>query len=198
MKHTFRAIIAVLLPALLIQLAANPPPARAGQEATQAAAAFSPRVEITFVYQRQSGKASNQFAVWIEDAAGQYVKTLYVTRFTAKGGWKRRPQSLPRWVKTSQLAAITSQEVDAFSGATPLSGQLAYAWDCRDAGGMPVPPGTYRYLVEANLRWTGTVLYRGTIAVGGPAQRSVATRTFSGEAMPEREMITAVAAAYCP
>jgi len=198
MKHAFRTTIAALFPTLLIWLAANASPASAGQGASQAAAAISPRVEITFVHQRQNGKASNQFAVWIEDAAGKFIKTIYATRFTARGGWRRRPQSLPLWVKTSQLAAMASNEVDAFAGATPLAGHLTYAWDCQNAAGMPVPPGEYRYLVEGNLRWTSMVRYRGAIVVGGPAQQSVATRTFSGDEMPEREMITDVAAAYYP
>jgi conjugal transfer/entry exclusion protein len=49
--------------------------------------------ELTFVFTRQSGHATNQFAVWIEDAQGQYIKTLYAANFTARGGWSRRPAS---------------------------------------------------------------------------------------------------------
>ncbi|MDR2037847.1 MAG: DUF2271 domain-containing protein [Bacteroidales bacterium] len=48
-------------------------------------------LEITVSYVRQSGHGSNQYAVWIEDSVGKLVKTLYVTQFTAKGGYVRRP-----------------------------------------------------------------------------------------------------------
>jgi hypothetical protein len=169
----------------------------AGHAATKTNAALSPRVEIAFVYQRQSGKASNQFAVWIEDPAGKLVKTLYATRFTARGGWQRRPDSLPLWVK-AQFFQYATDDADAFTGATPLGGNLTYVWDCKDDRGLAVPPGEYRYLVEANLRWDNRVLYRGTIQIGTSAHQSQATSAFSGGNAPERGMITHVTATYYP
>jgi len=182
---------------MVISFAANTSPATADEGANQAAAANSPKVEIMFVYQRQKGKASNQFAVWIEDAAGKFIKTLYATRFTARGGWKRRPDSLPLWVK-AQFFQYATDDVDAFTGATPLGGNLTYVWDCKNDRGMAVPPGDYRYLVEANLRWDNRVLYRGTIQIGDATHQSQATSAFSGGNAPEREMITHVTATYYP
>ena len=41
-------------------------------------------VSIDFDYMRMSGKASNQFAVWIEDTESNVVKTIYATDFTAE------------------------------------------------------------------------------------------------------------------
>jgi hypothetical protein len=198
MRHAVMAGISTIRVAMLISLAINASSVTAGQDATNPAAALSPRVEIVFAYQRQQGKASNQFAVWIEDASGKFIKTLYATRFTASGGWKRRPQSLPVWVNASQLIKRDSNEVDAITGATPLGGKLAYVWDCKNDEGLAVPPGEYRYLVEANLRWTSMVLYRGTIRIGESTQHSLATSGFSGGNAQEREMITQVAATYYP
>ncbi|MCD8029788.1 MAG: DUF2271 domain-containing protein [Bacteroides sp.] len=47
------------------------------------------KLEITVDYKRQDGRGSNQYAVWVEDAVGNLVKTLYVTQFTADGGYKK-------------------------------------------------------------------------------------------------------------
>lgn len=44
---------------------------------------------VTFDFEKQSGYASNQFAVWIEDVDGNLINTLYATRFTATGGYKK-------------------------------------------------------------------------------------------------------------
>jgi len=109
-------------------------------------------VVISFNYKRQSGSASNQFALWIEDMSGQLIKTLYATRFTANGGYKNRPDSIPLWVEKSGLASMTGSEVDAVSGATPNAGDLSYTWDLTGADGNTVLPGQYRFFVEDTLR----------------------------------------------
>ena len=159
---------------------------------------------ITFGFQKQSGYASNQFAVWIEDADGQYVKTLYATRFTVKGGYKNRPDSIPVWVEKSGIANMS--DVDAITGATPQSGILAYIWDLTDQNGSPAPNGTYRFCVEGTLRWKNQVLCTGEIEIGGGAASAVAEAQYfyvgtadqpalSGDA-PENNMIDAVKATY--
>lgn len=48
------------------------------------------RLDITFDYQR-GGIASSQYAIWVEDAAGKPVHTIFVTRFTATRGFSERP-----------------------------------------------------------------------------------------------------------
>ena len=42
-------------------------------------------LEVSFNYQRQAGPGSNQYAVWIENEKGEFVKTLFVTSYTTKG-----------------------------------------------------------------------------------------------------------------
>ena len=52
------------------------------------------RLEISFRFQR-GGIASSQYAIWIEDETGKLVRTLYVTSFTAKGGYEYRKDAVP-------------------------------------------------------------------------------------------------------
>ena len=163
-------------------------------------------VSVAFDYQKQAGYASNQFAVWIEDADGALVKTLFVTQFTAKGGSEKRPDAIPVWVKQSGLAQGTAQ--DAVSGATPKSGSLSYAWDLTDQNGARVKDGTYTYYVEGTLRWKNHVLFSGEITLNGEAATSTATGTYTYAASdeqaalnddaPEHSMIQNVTASYIP
>ena len=156
------------------------------------------KLEIAFDYQRRNGIASNQFAVWIEDASGALVKTLYATQFTATGGWEKRPACLPEWVASARPDTLSSREVDALTGATPVSGRLRYAWDGKDHDGRRVPSGIYRYIVEANLRWNKRVVYSGMIALGGPVQAARPQPEYFGEADGDRGMISNVVVSYRP
>lgn len=145
-------------------------------------------VEISFNYAKQRGVASNQFAVWVEDAQGNYIKTLYATKFTAAGGWKRRPLSLPQWVKRSNLAEMGKAQVDAITGPTPKSGALKYSWDGTDGGGNALPDGEYRIFVEATLRNENQVLYTAAVQLGESGQ-ATADAQYSGASSAERGMI---------
>ena len=166
---------------------------------------------ITFNYENQSGSASNQFAVWIEDMAGSYIQTLYVTRWTANGGYKSRPDSIALWVEKSGLDSLDSTkkaQIDAVAGATPRAGNLSYYWDLKDTNGETVPPGEYKFFVEGTLRWKNYVLYSGTITIGGEAVTVTADAEFIYEASdrydaltgdsPENAMIGTVTAIFTP
>jgi hypothetical protein len=100
-------------------------------------------IEIEFI----KGKSFNHpsFAIWTEDIEGNYIETLYVTHYVAKGvyghgeiapgRWKdepgeaRRPATLPYWAHKRNIKApdglyIPSPETavtDALTSATPLS-----------------------------------------------------------------------------
>lgn len=164
------------------------------------------QVTISFDYIKQSGYASNQFAVWIENAEGVFVRTLYATRFTAKGGYKNRPDALSAWVARSGLSK--RQDTDAVTGATPKAGQLSYTWDLTDFSGARVADGTYRFFVEGTLRWKNSVLYSGDIEVGSQPAAADATKETYYEASqdqaaltqdaPENDMIGQVSARYDP
>jgi hypothetical protein len=163
----------------------------AGAAAQQAAA------ELTFTYTRQSGSASNQFAVWVEDAQGRYIKTLYATRFTANGGWKNRPTSIPTWVKQSGLSGMTKAQVDGLTGATPRQGSVTYQWDGTDSRGASLPAGDYVICLEGPLRWENQVLYRAPIRTGqggAPRQAEVSVVYTGNPPGNERSMIGNVTA----
>ena len=150
--------------------------------------------ELSFTYTKQSGSGSNQFAVWIEDSQGVHVKTLYATRYTANGGWKRRATSIPQWVKRSGLSGMTRSQIDAFSRATPKAGNLTYRWDGTDNRGTALPPGEYTIYLEGTLRGESQVLYRAPIQIGrGPGPAEVVVE-YIGTATAERAMISAVTA----
>jgi len=145
-------------------------------------AAAQSAAEISFTYARQSGSASNQFAVWIEDTNGQLIKTLYVTKWTASNGYKTRPTSIPLWIKKTNRAEMTVSQVDAVSGATPRAGTLSYTWDGTNSRGAAVPAGDYILVLEGTLRWENQVYYRAPIALGkGSASAKVSVEYVSGE-----------------
>lgn len=157
-------------------------------------------IEISFTFNRQGGFASNQFAVWVEDSGGRLVKTLYATKFTADGGWERREESIPLWVRKSGLANLKKPEIDAFTGATPRTGAQTYRWDGRDKNGLPVSPGEYRVCLEGSLRSENRVLYSAAVTVGSgtsgtPAEAEVKPVYF-GSGTKERGMIENVKVSY--
>ena len=160
----------------------------AAQQTTRQTAA----ADITLAFTRQGGTASNQFVVWIEDAQGNYIKTLYATRWAATGGWKKRPAAIPVWVSKSSLSDMTKNQIDAFSGATPRTGTCTYTWDGTDSRGAAVPDGEYAVVLEGNLRWENRVMCRAPILLGqGPATPNVSI-AYTGDNAAERAMIADV------
>jgi hypothetical protein len=155
-------------------------------------------VEISFAYTRQSGFASTQSAVWIEDAQGRHVKTLYATRFTAEGGYALRPQSIPDWVKKSGLAGMSKTQVDAFTGATPKMGLLSYRWDGTDQTGAAVSAGEYRILLEASLRGENRVLYSAPVRLGASSGPVELQPQYFGNDTKDRVMIGGVKVSSVP
>ncbi|MCD6156246.1 MAG: DUF2271 domain-containing protein [Candidatus Atribacteria bacterium] len=128
-------------------------------------------LEISFKFKRK-GIASSQYAIWIEDKAGNLVRTVFVTSFTGKGGYTFRRDCLPVWVNKVR-PELRRLEVDAVSGATPPGGKQVYIWDGKDQYGNPVAPGEYRFYLEANLYWSDRVLYKGDFFHGGPPQEDI-------------------------
>ena len=157
----------------------------------QSQKAPSGSVEISFSYKKKFGFASNQFAVWIEDAKGKYVRSLYATSFTADGGYKRRPNSLPLWVKQSNLAGLSKDQIDAISGATPRAGMLTYRWDGTDAKGAAVTAGEYRLILEATLRNENAVIYSVPVKLGASGEVKPEPK-YLGNSTDDRNMISDV------
>jgi hypothetical protein len=154
------------------------------------------QVSISFSFKRQNVIASNQVAVWIENESGMIIKTLYISRFTGKGGFSNRPDSLSAWVAKAKPSSPA--ELDAFTGATPRNGSVTYVWDCTDGKGNPVPAGTYRYCVEGSLYWKSNVLFNGNITVGKSAASSRAAPVYSSDDPAYRAMLQQVQASFTP
>jgi len=150
-------------------------------ENQEAPGVLSGELVITFEYVKQSGSASNQHAVWIEDINGNVVRSLFASRWTAEGGYKARPDSIAIWVERAGLADMTEEEVDAVSGATPGSGLQSYTWDLTDDSGAIVPPGDYKFFVEGTLRWKNFVLYSGVMTLGAEPVTVQANAAFAYE-----------------
>jgi len=164
----------------------------AGQES-------SGTVTITYVLHRIPTIASNQIAVWIENKDGGYVKTLFATQFAARGGFKKRPQALPEWVKTSDWEHRSQAEVDAVSGATQQAGTNELVWDLTESTGKPVAAGTYVYKIEGIIYWENRVLWQGRINVGGEGNTSIAEATYFPQNATEKGvLLEQVKAVYDP
>ena len=128
------------------------------------------RVDIAFDFARQPTSASNQLAVWTEDADGNMVKTLLVTSFTAaRRGYRNRDMSLTEWVKEADPESMADAEIDAISSATPSTGRLVYSWDMTDANGERVSNGIYKIRIEGTLYWESSVLYTAELNTVDPA-----------------------------
>ena len=166
-------------------------------------------VIITFDYERQTGSASNQFAIWIEDMDGNYINTIFATQWTSTGGFVSRPDSLAIWVEKSNIAAMPDYYVDAISGATPKSsGNQSFSWNLKDINGDTVPSGEYRVFIEGTLRWKNYVIYSAVIEINDAPSTVQADAEFFYEASDryaaltsdssENNMIVAVTVSYNP
>ena len=160
---------------------------------------------VSFDYQKQAGPGSNQYAVWIEDAQGNVVKTLFVTSYTTKGrarqgeepmrGYVKRPNCVPTWVRTAKAAEQTDQQLDAFTGATPqVGGTQTFTWDFPDQQGNAVKNGTYKVLVEATLYQASDIVYSGTFSTLDKAGEIRLTSTLTEPDENHKDMVTNVKA----
>lgn len=156
-------------------------------------------VTVGYDLHRMPTIASNQMAVWIEDSGGKFVKTLYVTWFTGKGGYERRPDCLPLWRRAAGVDGPPTAEVDAVTRATQHPGRYSLVWDCTDAAGRPVAPGKYLYKVEGTLFWSKEILWEGEIVVGDRPVSSRAVASYLPSSAQEGDpMIAEVAATFNP
>ena len=102
----------------------------------------TPMVAIDFVLGFQD-ELGPQTAVWIEDADGHFVKTIYTSGFA--GHVKERQITLPRWADASGFI-----DADAITGASIDVGHHIFVWDLKDSFGTKVPLGTYTVKVEVS------------------------------------------------
>lgn len=159
-------------------------------------ASFAPsRVVVSFDYAHASTPASNQMAIWVEDAGGALVRTVLVTDFTAAyRGYAYRPESLPEWVSKARPDTMGDDELDLVSSATPYEGSLAYAWDLADDSGARVADSTYKVVLETTLFWGSSVRYEATVdlANASAGDLDVAEMRSEPEEATNEDMVTNV------
>ena len=162
-------------------------------------------LEVSFNYQKQPGAGSNQYAIWIENEKGEFVKTLFVTAYTSKGrarggekaqrGYIVRPTCVPTWVKTSKAEEKTDEQLDAVTGATPQnSGIQTLTWDFTDEQGKTVAQGTYKVKVEATLYFESDIIYAGTFSSKDKPGNIVLTSELTKPDEQHKNMVTDVKA----
>lgn len=123
------------------------------------------------IIQLDKGIAHNHplFAIWLADAEGKFVQTLYVSESIGRGVFRRasrstgkwqageiqRPASLPYWahqrgIKNEYgnfLPSPKRPEVDAYTGATPLASFIMHTKTEKPL------KGKYRIMLEINQSW---------------------------------------------
>jgi len=168
-----------------------PPQEPGDNDSSSAPDTVTGEIVITFDYVRQSGSASNQFAIWIEDMDGNYINTVYATKWTANGGYVSRPDSIAMWVEKSGIATMPDYYVDAISGATPgKSASQSFTWNLRDINGETVSPGEYRVFLEGTLRWKNRVIYSCVIGIGNTPATVQADAEYIYEASDRQAALT--------
>jgi hypothetical protein len=155
-------------------------------------------VKINVNYEKQPGPGSNQWAIWIEDSNEQLVKTVFVTAFTADGGYAPRPACTPIWVSKANPASLSGDLVDAFSGATPSSGLQTYLWNLTDNSDAPIVSGTYTVVVEATLFGDSEVIYKTPVTIGDKEVSATAEPYYTSRDEKNKGMIKSVSAEYAP
>lgn len=162
-------------------------------------------LELSFNYTKQAGPGSNQYAVWIENAKGEFVKTLFVTLYTTKGrarggeqpkrGYIVRPACVPTWVKISKAEEKTDVQLDGVTGATPQNGGVqTFTWDFTDENGKAVPQGTYKVKVEATLFFDSDIIYTGTFTTKDKPGSIALTSELTKPDEQHKDMVTEVKA----
>lgn len=153
-------------------------------------------LNINVDYEKQEGPGSNQWAIWIEDPQGYLVKTIFVTAFTADGGYIPRPACTPVWVSKADPSSLSGASIDAFSGATPASGLLTYKWDLTDNDGTPVDNGEYAFVVESTLFGDSEAIFKAPFTVGNKEMKISTKPVYSSDEEKNKEMIKSVNAEY--
>ncbi len=91
------------------------------------------KFELTFYFKRQEDWQENQFAIWMEDYHGAYIKTLYVSKEVMD--WNAEKKLLPKWSKTVETAGEKREDLEKIAKPVPPSGQFTYLWDGTDRYG---------------------------------------------------------------
>jgi hypothetical protein len=130
---------------------------------------------------RPGGGVRNPYiAVWIENAAGDLVKT--VSLWHLQNGQDRWLSEMYKWY-------AASGGVETNSSATRAPGSYSVAWDLTDADGKAVKDGTYTVCIEALREHGPYSLVTGTVAIKG---------TVVNQKLDDNSELSAVSVSYQP
>jgi hypothetical protein len=124
-------------------------------------------LQVTFLYMPPTTiDPTYHTAMWLENADGKLVKTLFVSQELSAGEYEIG-NACPDWVKQAHWDTAPKSEVDAVTGPTPNVGSEAKVFDLSK---LDVPPGVYQFKFQMHVLEDHNVLFRGTVTVGGPDQ----------------------------
>ncbi len=118
-------------------------------------------------------------AIWLEDAKGTLVKTLYVSQELSDREHKLGTVC-PDWANQAKWERAPTDEVAAVTAPTPVLGEGELEFDLAKLG---IVPGTYGFRFQMHVEEDYNVLYRGEVKVGGPAAE-IKLETVTGPGKP--------------
>lgn len=122
-------------------------------------------LEVRFFYNPPgSVEPTYHTAIWLEDANGKIVRTLFVSQELSGTAYKLG-SACPDWVKQAHWEAMPQNDVDAVTLPTPNVGTGELKFDLTK---LNLPPGTYGFRFQVHISDAHNVLYRGTFTIGGP------------------------------
>jgi hypothetical protein len=116
--------------------------------------------------------------VWLQDAAGKYVKTLSITEWMTTTGWQSQytDNALPDWNKFANWGSTPKTEVDAVTKATgQLGPNPGVNTVTTQVSTLNIKPGTYNCCVEVNISENYNIMLKAAVKIGSVADSVAGT-----------------------
>ncbi len=153
-------------------------------------------IQVTFLYMPPTTiDPTYHTAMWLEDAEGKLVTTLYVSQELSSAEYKMG-NVCPDWVKLAKWDEKPKDEIDAVTAPTPNVGSEARTFDLAHYG---IKPGEYIFKFQMHVHDDHNVLFRGKVTVGGPDQTPKLEKTEGpGELVSTDQYVREVQVRYLP
>jgi hypothetical protein len=125
-----------------------------------AASAWPAGYQLTLTLPLTAGRSSKRpyVAVWVEDSSGKLVRVLAV--------WGSKSKYYPDLSTAWNFLKGGQNQFKSVTRATRSPGKYDVVWQGLDNSNKPVPPGTYRIIVETNQEHGTYARQAGTIVIG--------------------------------
>lgn len=131
--------------------------------AQRATTAVAGTLHVSFLFMPPTSvEPTYHTAMWLEDAQGKLVRTLYVSTELSNVEYKLG-LACPDWVKQAHWEKAPKSEVDAVTAPTPNVGSASLAFDLAELG---VPPGMYQFKFQVHITEKANVLHAGKFTAG--------------------------------